>query len=251
MNPGKLQISRFPTGSTILTQIEPSLRAMLEHIDEYIKTYHRPEVGKPELPYFFNERANIGLLAGGVWRSDPANLVLEEYGAPKKTDEGDYRGRFDFWCRAQGCSIYLEAKQTWGSLTNPEQSLGLITSHLQQEYHDAFRNAESDLQTGIVDYVCGVAFWVPYLAERHLMNAHHVLAAYDKYITEGLTAFVNQSGLEVLQARFFWADMLSENAVYQGNTGKWCHPLFDVYFASKEKMDVAMSKQIFHDTTAP
>ncbi len=82
MNPGILNFSRFPNGSSVLTSLEPSLRSMLAHVDEYIKTYHRPEEGKPELPYFYNERANIGLLAGGVWRSEPGNLVFEGYGEP-------------------------------------------------------------------------------------------------------------------------------------------------------------------------
>lgn len=82
MNPGILIFTRFPSGSSVLTSLGPSLRSMLVHIDEYIKTYHRPEEGKPELPYFYNERANIGLLAGGIWRSEPCNLVFRRMVVP-------------------------------------------------------------------------------------------------------------------------------------------------------------------------
>jgi hypothetical protein len=236
MNPGQVTFTRFPTTSTVLVTLEPSLHAMLGHIDEYIKTYHRPELGKSELPYYFNERANIGLLAGGIWRGDPGNLVLEEYGAPKKSDEGEYRGRFDFWCRAQGCSIYLEAKQTWGTLSNPEQSLGQIVTHLKQEYHDAYLNAANDLASGSVHHICGAVFSVPSLSERQLSQAESILTNYHQTVNSGLSRFSDQSGLHVLRANFFWTDMLQPTAVYKGQSGNWCHPLFDVIFATMPRV---------------
>ncbi len=236
MSPGQLSFSRFPASSSALSSLEPSLHAMLGHIDEYIKTYHRPEQGKSELPYYFNERANIGLLAGGIWRSDPGNLVLEEYGAPKKSDEGEYRGRFDFWCRAQGCSIYLEAKQTWGTLGNPGQSLSQIITHLKQEHHDAHLNAVDDLVAGSVHHICGAVFSVPSLSERQLPQADSILANYHKTVDSGLISFAFESGLHVLRASFFWVDMLQPTALYKGYSGNWCHPLFDVIFATNERV---------------
>ena len=62
---------------------------------EYIEKYQFSDA-----MFWFNERANIGALAGAVWRL--GGVALEEYSTIKGKGEGEYKGRndlyFDYQC---------------------------------------------------------------------------------------------------------------------------------------------------------
>ena len=67
-----------------------------------------------EPPYYYNERANISLLAAGAWKS--GCIALEEYGTNKRSisDNSSRNGRCDLWIRLQaGYEFQIEAKQKW------------------------------------------------------------------------------------------------------------------------------------------
>lgn len=47
---------------------------------EYAHSYSNYEKGTYNLAYFYNERANISILSGAIWRQrECKTLVLEEY----------------------------------------------------------------------------------------------------------------------------------------------------------------------------
>lgn len=65
-----------------------------------------------EAPYYFSERANVGLLAAAAWQS--GCVALEEFQADKICPENGRRnGRVDLWIGAGEKSYWLEAKLGW------------------------------------------------------------------------------------------------------------------------------------------
>src|SRR5262249_37726814 len=93
-------VMHYPKTSSSLVFLEPALRTMFSIMDDYLNRFNRP--GEPDRPYFYNERATLSVFAGGIWRSDPKNLVLEEHIAQKQGPAGTYKGRFDIWFEAAG-----------------------------------------------------------------------------------------------------------------------------------------------------
>src|SRR5229473_2758087 len=101
----------FPKKGKGLVFLSPSVHAMFTIVNDYLTQYDSEEL--PDRPYFYNERATLSLLAGGIWKSDQSNLVLEEYCSPKVGESGNYRGRFDVWFRTADKSCSCEAKQIY------------------------------------------------------------------------------------------------------------------------------------------
>lgn len=76
-----------------------------------------------DAPYWYTERANVGLLAAAAWRC--GYVALEEYGDTKRrakadaqsaaADTRDYSGRIDLWIGRHGCpeGEIIEAKLAW------------------------------------------------------------------------------------------------------------------------------------------
>jgi len=97
---------------------------------EYANKYSNFESGEFDLAYFYNERANVSIFAGAVWRQNPKdNLVLEEYSCDKynecssenETNISTYKGRRDLWFCLGESQFRCEAKQKWWSLDNLEE----------------------------------------------------------------------------------------------------------------------------------
>ena len=68
-------------------------------------------------PYWYNERANISILASVATINDWQ--VLEEFHQQKVGYNGnDSKGRLDLWIYKNSESFFIEAKQDWPSLSN-------------------------------------------------------------------------------------------------------------------------------------
>lgn len=63
-----------------------------------------------DAPYYYSERANIGVLAGAAWKT--GWLALEEFSIKKR---GQKRGSSDLWIYPTNLEReeYIEAKQAW------------------------------------------------------------------------------------------------------------------------------------------
>lgn len=87
-----------------LESIRGILEGWVECIEKYIDVWDGDD-----LPYWYNERANVSILCGAAWRADVT--AIEEYQS-KKNDKGEDRnGRNDLYL-ADGKEIYIgiEAK---------------------------------------------------------------------------------------------------------------------------------------------
>lgn len=93
--------------------------ALLEEWILSIERYCRITDG--DAPYWYNERANIGMLAGAAWRC--GRIALEEFQHDKvdvsscvaadETDKKTWRGRCDLWMSDEHCQEVVEAKFCW------------------------------------------------------------------------------------------------------------------------------------------
>lgn len=72
-----------------------------------------------DAPYFYNERANIGVLAGASWRS--GWIVLEEFQSEKGyRNKPKVNGRVDLWLSDETREELVEAKFRWICMDSPK-----------------------------------------------------------------------------------------------------------------------------------
>ena len=87
----------------------------------YIEKASGPE--KYDLPYYYNERAGVSMLAGAAWLANM--IVLEEYVTKKSVEaqsDEKFSGRGDLYIGDNGKHYCLEAKQLWINLDNEEKT---------------------------------------------------------------------------------------------------------------------------------
>jgi hypothetical protein len=107
-----------------------------------------------DAPYWYTERANVGLLAGAAWRC--GWIALEEFQAEKSAERLGWQGRLDLWLRSSTTSYLIEAKQAWPYLGD---ATGVDTAAraLKEAGEDAASVVATDPTTRL-----GVAFCSPY-----------------------------------------------------------------------------------------
>ena len=90
------------------------LKEWIEVTKELARNWKRSEKG--DVPWWYNERANLSVFAGGVWRS--GGRAFEEFSSEKKKRwkstgrlHGSYSGRVDLFFETRyGEKFYVEAK---------------------------------------------------------------------------------------------------------------------------------------------
>lgn len=117
-----------------------------------IERYCRLVPGKA--PYWYTERANVGLLAGAAWRS--GWIALEEFQANKTEDNVGWRGRLDLWLRSALASYVIEAKLEWVNLNGSLTEAGI--NSLSEACSDVQNLSLMEPQTRV-----GISFCVPYI----------------------------------------------------------------------------------------
>lgn len=107
---------------------------IIEEWSLLIERYCRVTPG--DAPYWYTERANIGVLAGACWRA--GYVALEEFQYKKGyRNKPKWPGRADLWFGSDKESIIVEAKHKFISL-NSKDHIQTITPML----NSAKRNAE-------------------------------------------------------------------------------------------------------------
>lgn len=90
---------------------DPYLKPLEKVLDEWIKcTLEYIEVWEgDDLPYWYNERANVSILAGAAWRSEMT--AIEEYQSEKETStKNKFNGRNDIYIADKKHGFAIEAK---------------------------------------------------------------------------------------------------------------------------------------------
>lgn len=100
---------------------EPIIEEWVLMIDRYCRIW------KDDAPYWYTERANIGLLAGACWRA--GFLSLEEFQWKKGyVNKPKYIGRADLWIGNESRDVIVEAKMKRLSLSSngPSKTIGPV-----------------------------------------------------------------------------------------------------------------------------
>ncbi|VVO18131.1 hypothetical protein [Pseudomonas fluorescens] len=163
------------------------LRPMLERWLDCIDRYNQVQ-GDNDAPYWFDERANIGLLSAAAWMAEM--VTLEQAATRKQQEDGDRNGRADLYIANKDERAYLQASQRWPRVNNLN-----LTQALAEVVGDARKiSYASDLKLGCLfvapqktqqsatpeelqdmlddlqkQHTCAVAWYFPY-AYRKLRN---------------------------------------------------------------------------------
>ena len=120
-----------------------NLHGILEEWTEIVARMGRKWNKSGDVPWWYNERADLSLFAGAVWRA--GGDVMEEFSSEKrkigKTTgrlHSSYTGRVDLYFETPNRSdYYLECKSIWSGASRPnDSSIRKIEDHLEWACHD-------------------------------------------------------------------------------------------------------------------
>ncbi|WP_434361544.1 hypothetical protein NF212_24310 [Parasalinivibrio latis] len=131
-----------------LAYIEPILQHWIECSNQYIDTWNQSD-----LPYWYNERANVSILAGAAWKA--GWTAIEEYQVPKTDLDKTYIGRNDLYLANKELGVCAEAKVVYIDINSPED----FESYVSQSMSAAKRDVE-DIQGNEDDERLAISFVV-------------------------------------------------------------------------------------------
>lgn len=120
-----------------LEWLSPMLRRWAYFIDDYCAIH------KDDIPYYYNERCGVGMLAAAAW--GPGSGSLEEYTCERASDELSAKktwGRADLYVYTKGKSATIEAKQVWWNYEGKWSE-----EKLKKEISVSFSKASSQAKT--------------------------------------------------------------------------------------------------------
>ena len=134
---------------------EPILEEWLLGIERFCRV-----TGGDEAPYWYNERSNIGVLAGAAWRC--GRVALEEFQYVKGfKNKPKWLGRADLWLASDDHKELVEAKFRWCSLRSRNGITNIANETLELAALDAKKTRGGDLTLKAI----GVAF-VPFYTKN-------------------------------------------------------------------------------------
>ena len=115
--------------------------SLIEEWHLAINRYCRITKNENDAPYWYNERANIGVLAGAAWRC--GRVALEEFQNEKGNKSKKWVGRADLWIGYENGQEIIEAKFKWLSLRSHDP-VNIAKSQLHLAHDDAISSRGSD-----------------------------------------------------------------------------------------------------------
>ena len=109
-----------------LAPLLPVLQAWIDGVDQYVQLFNGND-----LPYWYNERTNVGVLSGAAWKA--GWVALEEFQSLKMRTPGQsqnhapqhntpaaapYRGRCDLYLANRTDEFFIEAKACFPPILN-------------------------------------------------------------------------------------------------------------------------------------
>jgi hypothetical protein len=210
------KITFYPKSRNKLAFMSRPIVEMFGIMDHYVDD--QMASGGTDFPYHYNERATLSIFAGALWRSDDANLVLEEFGTEKKGADGDYKGRQDIWFRASGHSCFGEAKQKWIRLNRAREDITQLVRALEQELQAA-QKAIPTVPTP-TDVAVGILFVTPWILQAHIDAAADNLNKLHQSLAANLELWSQRTKAHVLWARYTREELLQYSGCYEWGDGR-------------------------------
>jgi hypothetical protein len=212
------QITFYPKRRNKLAFLSRPIEEMFGIMDHYVDD--QKESGGTDFPYHYNERATLSIFAGALWRSDDANLVLEEFGTEKKGAAGDYKGRQDIWFRASSHSCIGEAKQKWVRLNRVREDITQLLGALEQELHAAQKAIPTVPAPERPELAVGILFVTPWILQAHIDAAADNLSKLHQSLAANLEIWSQRTKSHVLWASYTREELLQERGCYEWGDGR-------------------------------
>lgn len=169
-------------------------------IDRYCRTV------EDDAPYWYTERANIGVLAGACWRA--GFVALEEFQSEKGYSNRAKRpGRADLWFANGNVNTLVEAKMKRVSLKSINMS-STLRPILKDAVNDAKKSKGSQKDLDAI----GIAFAPVFITSK-----------YEATIDEEISAMVEEMKREFRGSMIFW-HFPSASRTLKSSTEKYCWP---------------------------
>ncbi len=206
-----------------LSCLEDVARAFIHNMDRYMKYYE----GTGDLPYYYNERASLSLLATAFAKCDW--LVMEEF-TSSKTDghqNGDarggiYRGRTDLWVAQENgdLDLLIEAKQCFFP---PKARDRLPAAFILSSFADARCNLDGTSQRVAVTFL--VPSMPPTASRGELVSVADVATEVEAVLTL-LTAEPQNTAMPATHGVICWFPEKARRIEGDlgGTIGKRCWP---------------------------
>jgi len=108
--------------------------------------------------YWYNERANIGCLAGSIWKI--GGYALEEYGATKGKEKK--YGRIDLYFSVNEIEYLIEAKHQWLHFTPKNKNFNSFKSDINNSLNQAINDCKNSMLNNDTENGLGLVFLTPY-----------------------------------------------------------------------------------------
>jgi hypothetical protein len=122
--------------SESLQPLEPVLHSWLTCTQRYIDVWDGDD-----LPYWYNEQANVSILAGAAWKADWT--AIEEYQISKIATEASEQttliGRNDLYIANEQHGFCIEAKVAYVDISQVQSAANHIAVRRDKAIHDARR----------------------------------------------------------------------------------------------------------------
>ena len=113
-----------------------------------------------EVPWWFNERAAVSVLAGAIWRCGQHHYAFEEFKdrkIDKHSPSGKRKGRVDLYFDIDGTKFIAEAKICW-----PRIDKKIDSETIERPVRAALRDVNADQNCRLpVEERLGIVFAVP------------------------------------------------------------------------------------------
>ncbi len=151
--------SEVKINNELLSPIEPLLLNWIACTEQYIDVWEGMD-----LPYWYNERANVSILSGAAWKS--GWTAIEEYQVAKTANEEEFTtGRNDLYITNKTHSYCLEAKVSYLKISDEESKLKI---KLSQKLESAISDVK---KVCLKDSKLAAVFVAPYSKEIHATQA--------------------------------------------------------------------------------
>jgi hypothetical protein len=151
----------------------PSLRILNPLLNKWIKTnIELVQYWQDDLPWWYNERASISVLAGAAWKT--GGLAFEEYTADKRTGKKrhpKYSGRIDLYLKVKEEQFIAEAKYYWSGATFVSATTSEKLREKLKEACDGIRICPRAGQRKL-----GILFATPYIATSQKARVDELVA---------------------------------------------------------------------------
>ena len=129
-----------------------------------------PGTGSKDVPWWYNERADLSVLAGAIWKS--GNVAFEEFVDEKRKISRrtgklsrKYTGRVDLHFSVRGKTFIAEAKQCWSGAAAPNHNTPNKIAKFLKKACDDIRRSKPHNQRRL-----GIVFAIPYIRAQHVKH---------------------------------------------------------------------------------